>query len=602
MATADELIDTGSQQVANFSTEVELFIDDLRNFVVDVGLDVDLDDRPSITYYTDFSDFTSALRATPSIGANSTYNAPAQPGAAPTDFDIRDEETIDIPTLTDTSPVLDIPAQPDFTLPTEPTAPTVNEVEAPSAPSLNLPAVPTLVDVDIPDAINVNLPAFEESFPVDPTLLVPTDEFSFVEEDYQNDVLDAAEAQLLIDIRDEGWGISTDDELALYERQKDRAAAEGVQQENEIYRSFASRGFRLPTGATVALLEAARQLTDNKRSDANRDVSINRAEIYRRAREFAIQQGLSLNQILIQNHGFKQERALNAARFAAEFTISVFDAAVRRHNFFIERYRQYIEAYKAQVEAKLSEIEIFKTQVDAAVAKQTINQSIVDVYRAQIGASEAIVGLFETQMKAAQIEVEIENSKIEAFRARVQAYVAQVDARKLNIDSYKAAIDGEQSKVDIYRAQVAAYNSTVEAANIKSQIQSRNIANDIAEAELVLRGYETEIETFKTNVQAEVSRLESVVNIYQADTQQYSAVMGGWSSFFNNVVRAQESFIRQLDNDIKLDQEAVKIELSRQVQEAQLRLSAINTGTSVFGNLLSSAQSTLNAVVYKDDE
>lgn len=520
---------------------------------------------------------------------NTSFNAPTNPGNAPTP-DIGAAADITIPTFTDTPPNVTIGVAPTISIPDEPTAPSIKDVTTPVAPDVVLPTLPTLATVEFASAPSLQIPAFTEKFPDRDPMAFLSSKYEYSEVDYQNDVLDQVSAVLLDDLLNGGFGVTHDDEELLYERQKDRVIQESKTRETELVNKYAGRNFQIPPGSMVEILNGNIKDTHAKLSEANRDVSTTRAELLRKGREFAITQGLGLNDLLLRDYGFKQERALKSSQFAAEFGLRFADYEIAKYNSYVQSYQAYASAYETQIRAVLARTEIFKTEVDAAVAKQTANKLEVDIYTAQIGAADTLVKLFETEMRAAQVEVEIEKTRIDAFQSQIQAFVSQVNAQKVTVEAYESSVRGELAKVDIFKTQVNAYESQVRAAAIENEALNKNVTIDIEKGKLDLAGYAAKVEKYTADLAAETSRVQSLASIYGTDSDVYRSIMSAWGQILGAENTLGSNVISAYTADKSFDQKAAEIEITDLMNQAELKQKATVAGVATFAKALDAAQ------------
>ncbi|NIT14182.1 MAG: hypothetical protein GTN99_08090 [Candidatus Dadabacteria bacterium] len=595
----DSVISTSAASLDDHIAASETFINELlaltkTDFTLNYGSNL------SYAFLFDNSNMTSALTSNKPVKPANLNFVPQTSPTSPDDPDIRDSIEISLPDFAVQPPVVTIPEAPTIDdLPTIPQEPTLNDVFIPLAPDYELPELPVLAQIEFPTSPGLSIPEFTEQIPDLPEFLLETNKFEYNEPDYQNDLLDDIESLLISDVNDGEFGITPDDEEALYDRFKDRTSAEARGREGEIARAFAIKGFPLPPGPLLAELEKDAENTQFIINEGNREILVNRAELLRRGREFAITQGLSLNELLLRDHGFKQERALNAARFAAEFEITLLDAQIRRYNAIVERYQIFAQAYEVQIRSLLAQTDMYKTEVQAAVAKQEANKLQIDIYEAQVNALNTIVNLYESEVRAAQVKTEIERNKIAIFETKVRAFLAQIDAKKSEVDLYDSIIQGELVKTQIFNSQVSAFSEQVRAAGIESDIQNRNIQSDIAKAELELREYQTNIDKYRADVQAELARVGSLVDIYEADSSVLDSVISAWAAIMNIDIAAAKAFVDSKQEDTRIQQERTKIKLSELTEEANIRTLSSTVGAKIYEGLVAAAAAQVSGTAYE---
>jgi hypothetical protein len=261
------------------------------------------------------------------------------------------------------------------------------------------PAAPTVDDIpiDLPAEPTVDLPTIPD---VDSTA---------------TSIINAVFAKLLADVQNGTYGIDTADEQALWERARDREAAALRDAAEQIREEFTSTGFSLPPGAMVKAMNKARKTYYDNIANTNREIAIKRAELYRDARRFAIEQIMKLEEVLLANITAKLE--------AAKAIVTI--------------YQTQVEAWKARLEVekiqKNIEVEVYKGQVDG--------------YRAEI---QGIVSSFELGQKAREDE----------YRSIVNALSANTEVAKLLFselaEQAKLRMTGATAAAEVYRNVAAA--------------------------------------------------------------------------------------------------------------------------------------------------
>jgi hypothetical protein len=428
-----------------------------------------------------------------------------------------------IPELIISAPVVNMPVAPNTNLPGAPgAAPTLNVVALPDAPVVTLPDVPSFQNVSIPAVPSYSIPTYNAVFP-DDDLLAPSFTFTFDEQAYQSDMLDALKAELMDNLLNGGYGINTADEQLLWERARERemlAAETTIQQATA---DAASRGFPMPPGALLAVIEGAQQAALEKISSVNRDIALKRADMYVENRKFTIQQVRETEQMLITYFGYMMERALNAAKYTSEMGKHIYDALVARYQARVAGAQAASQAYEVQLKAGLAALEAYKVEMEGARLAVDVQKLVADVYNAQLDGVKTFVDVYRTQMEASKVASEIERLKLEAFRISVDTYSAQVAAKSAEFGMYKAQIEGEMSKVEIYKAQVGAYAEQVQAYSSGASAKRVVLDAQIEAARLELETFNGQIKTYTTALEADKIYLDSLLGKHNADTQRYSA-------------------------------------------------------------------------------
>lgn len=421
-----------------------------------------------------------------------------------------------VPDLTAVAPTLDFPLVPDNTLPAAPgVSPSFNSPAIPTAPLITLPTVPTLDALLLPTAPSIDLPVFAALAP-DDDLVAPTTEFQFAEAAYESTLLDPLKAKLLADLTDGGYGIETADEIALFNRARDREVEAMMSRISDAGRAMAMRGFPLPPGELSVHVEQAYQEMQDKVSSASRDITLERSKLYVENRQFTIREVKDVEQMLLNFHNAVQERALNVARLTVEFSIAIFKALVERYNARLGAYRTEAEVFTSRIRAELAKAEIYRTEVEAVKVSSELQRTQVETYLAQLRGIETSVAIFRVQMDAAKVQAEIERIKLEAYRSQVDAYTAQVQAKVAEFGMYRSQIEGETSKVQAFEAQVRAFTGQVGAAEIKSRIQLGKLQQETEQARIQLLTYQGQMDQYKADVERQVASGRLQVDYYNS--------------------------------------------------------------------------------------
>lgn len=359
-------------------------------------------------------------------------------------------------------------------------------ISFPTAQSYSVPSInvaqdyasrPTLTGLSLaapPDAPTVSFSSLAPiALPAD-DLLAPTSVFTFYEALYESTLLDPLKAVLLDNLLNGGYGIETADEVALFNRARDREVEAALTRIDEAGNAMAARGFPLPPGELSVHVDRAWQDMQNKVSSASRDITLERSKLFVENRQFTIQEVRQLENILTGFHNSIQERAFNVARVTGEFGITVYNALLAR--------------FKLRLEAA-------KTAADT-----NVQQANVDVAQAQ--------------------------ARFEIFRSQVLAYEANLrrvlDPARLQVDLYRADIDSVRTFNDARIAE-AELQAKVIDATVQQNLQSSN--QTIESARVLLLGtieqlkFRTEAAKFgSANFFAQLTSVLTTINSLSVET------------------------------------------------------------------------------------
>lgn len=446
-----------------------------------------------------------------------------------------------VPQLIYTPPPINLPLVPDATLPSAPgNAPATNVIVTPDAISVTVPDAPQFANIDIPAAPSTSIPTFTTTLPTE-ELLAPSNTFSFSEQAYQDPLLDNLKIKLMSDLLNGGYGIEPLDEQALWERARERESVAANAAVLQATTMAAARGFALPPGALIAQIEGAQQAALEKISSVNRDIALKRADLYVQNRQFTIQQSQVCEQMLITYFGYMMERALNYAKYQAEFGIQYFNAQVNLYNMRLEATKVANQVYEAQLRSALANLEAWKVTIEGAKLSADVQRTRADVYRSQLEGVKVYVDIYRTQMEAARIQADVERLKIDLFKAQVEAYVAQVGAKEASFRLYRAQIEGEEAKITMYKAEVDSYSAQVAGYASSVSALKATVDAQVAAKGLQVEVYRAQIQAYVADIQKGQAELAAQVQKYDGDIKGYDTFMRAMEAGVGSTIDAQKA-------------------------------------------------------------
>lgn len=516
--------------------------------------------------------------------------------ASPPSFSAGSASPIAIPSFDVVSPEISFPAAPNANLPNSPGAsPSFNLPNLPSAPSTVLPPIPTFEALSFPLPPSIDLPRFGGIVPTD-DLIAPTTQFEYFEELYASALLDELKAKLLDSLQNGGYGIETADEIALFNRERDREIEAMLSRIEDAGRAMASRGFPLPPGELSIHVDRAYQDMQNKVSSASRDIALKRADMYVENRKFTIEQTKALEQILIGFHNSIQERSLNVAKSTVEMAVTIFNALVGRFNARLDAYKAQAAVFADLIRGELAKIEIYRTEVEAKGVEVQARRQLVELYLAQIKSVEMAVDIFRVQMDAARVEADIERLKLEAFRSEVEAYTAQVQAKVAEFGLYRARVDGEKAKADVFDSQVRGFIGQVTAAKAQADVSLGNLQAQTEIARAQLAGYQATVSGHEANVRSQLEA--NRISIAAAEVAGVNAKMA------NDANVAMAGIIERSTNaawqanigSINALIESARVNLLAKIESLKARVAGAEFASTKFFALLSAMEGTINTL------
>lgn len=243
---------------------------------------------------------------------------------------------------------------------------------------------------------------------------MPTNTFSYTDPGYASTLRDPLINKLLVDLAQGGYGIETSDEIALYNRARDRESLTAQAAIEEAKRQAASTSFPMPQGSMFAAIERARQDALNKDSSVNRDIMLNRSKLYVENRQFIIEKVIATEGQSIELYNSIQNRRVEVAKLEVQLGIAVYALGL-----------QYFQA----------QIDMLNKQI---LAQLDIAKIPIALYSAEISSYSAFVNAISAELSAAvkQTELGLEwakadnRSRADIVRFKLQQLMATVENSK----------------------------------------------------------------------------------------------------------------------------------------------------------------------------
>lgn len=500
-----------------------------------------------------------------------------------------------IPEFNETAPDLDIPLKPEFAIPDAPTPYTVQDVTVLDWLETTFPDTPVLQESPLPAPDELNVLAVDLSVPEN-TLTAPDNTFSFVEAEYSSDLLDALDDLLKSDLLNGGYGIDPLDEQLLFERARDREIKQGAVNVRRVREGIAARRFPVPPGFLYEAEQQEIQRSAAALSELNREMLLQRSERYVQARQFAIQQGLNLEQALLNFQSAKEDRALRAAEATADFAIKFHNAAIAQFQLEIELRRLYRDLHAEHLQTVLAKVEEYRMTLQFIQAEDSRNQTRVNLYN---GLLQGVRLYYDAQIardERTKIELQIENMRLEQSKLEVEMYLAQVRARREVFDAYATEVKAESLKVELFSSQISAHNQQIETVSKTSDLKRARFQAELANLEeqrqyynLKLQKVETELRTVIAETDAFAKANQEDINIWRfgLDAQQFNSKI--------NFDRDVEVVNKYLDaTRVNIDNLNTSMGVINNYNE--LKASAAKSAIGLYENQIAGAEGALSAV------
>lgn len=492
--------------------------------------------------------------------------------------------------FTEPMPSPDFGVAPVLSYGTAPTLPEVAEIALPDAPVIDTVAVPTFLTLEAVTFAGVDLREdWLQNLETLPTLeILEPAPYSYSRgADYVSQLMTALKGKLNARL-DGGTGLDPAVEQAIWDRARDREANTALANQNEVLRQSGALGFRLPAGVIAAQVREAQQNYYNKVSELSREIGIEQAKLEQANLKDAIEQGIALEQQLLE-HSYKLEQlTFEAAKNYADNAIALHNAKVDAFKALLAGYETYAATYKIIIDGELSKVEVFKAQLEAERSKAQINESLVARYKAQIEAQMAYVEIYRARVDASKTLVQIEEAKISAGAEQVRAYTAQVNAETAKVDAYKAKVQAGAVEVEAYAAKAKAYEATVSA-------QAERARANVSRYTALAQAKTAEWEGFRARVAAETSRVEALTSQSALRLDAFRAEVAAVEAQANVTAKIWDTSIQQYATSKQYALEVAKANRDALQDNREARLEAGKVGAQVFAQLTASAYGMINA-------
>lgn len=471
------------------------------------------------------------------------------------------------PTPLPINPV-DKPPPIDVDIPDDP--PQTIDPDMPPDLELDIPVAPGLRTITIPDVPVLEFPEFDELAPVfegAPEL----EAFYYQEPEYESPI-----RQELIDKILEwllgGTGLPEWIWQRIWDRARTNEVETGLAAIQQADTDAASRGFSLPPGIRNKRVQEAETKLLEESNRLNREVAIKRAEMEVDNIRFALEKGIQLEGLFIQEFQEYARRTLEAAKYAVDAAVSVYNVFVSVYNARVAAYRMAIEVNQILIQQELAKLEAYRGELEGKRIIGELNRLDVEIYTQQNQALIAQVQLYNAQLEAVQKEINVYVAEVDAFKSRVEAAGISVDAQAKLFDAYETEVNAEKAKADMYTAQVAGYAGVIDAysAEVDAQVAEKKLLVD--SEELKIRATAADIGRYNAEVQANLGVIQASLDNIQAQVAAYTAKVSAEEA--NARIALENGRIKVLDAKNRADIDVAEAQLILEHFRGTMQLSA----------------------------
>lgn len=471
----------------------------------------------------------------PSVSLPQLGFAPVEPTGinasfpnAPSELALGTVPNVDLgsmPTYDVGSPMLiDIPL-PDPLSALLPSSPTLAVVPIPVEPSFVLPAVPTFIGLNLPAVPTLDLPTFTDTLVDAPS--APNASFTYSEVAYASANLSALNNRLVGIINGGTTGLSPQVEDALWQRGRDREAQVSQRAIEEAQRMFAARGFSMPSGTLLRVVQQAIQDSLGRDAALSREIMIKQGELEQSNFQFSFNAAINLESQLMDQFNQVQARALDAAKFTFQAVLQIFNAQVQLFQANVQAFQAKASVFETRLRGALAQLEVYKSQLEGQKLIGDLNTQQVQQYSAQIDAVKALSDVYKTRVDAAKAQIDAQRAQVEIYTAQLTGYDSQVKSKATEYQAYATRVQAELTKTEIFSQQVGAYKSRVDAYGVLVNAKLSQQTMDFRRLqEYPLEVYKSRVQAYQTSVAAEAQRVQSLISVFDQRVRAYGTVEG----------------------------------------------------------------------------
>jgi len=490
-------------------------------------------------------------------------------------------------------PSLDFSGRPNpLNIPAPPGRPNLFEISIPEAPDIVLPELPDFEQLNIPsppEALNVE---FEGVRP-ERDFAAPDVPLDFTEEEYSSELLDQTRAEIQRMMED-GLGMPAAVEQMLIDQARARDERDARRAIQEATEDWSRRGFTLPSGVLNGRIDRVKQEAQDRASQLNREVFIQRRQQEVENFRFAVSQGVALESQLIGAHLDVQQRKLEFARSLVQVALDLFNARIAEYNADVQAYQVDAQVFEQLVRAELNKLERFRLQIQAEAEKNEINRTKVEIFVSRVQALDQVVNIYRGQIEAARTVAQTNDSIARSFAAEIDGFRSQVEAKREEFEAWATKIRGELGKVQAFEAETRAFATRVDAyrTGVDAKAVKPRLEVDV-EASRVQQNL-AQIEAVRTGIQAEAERIRAKSQAFGSEAQMFASE--GQIAAAKAETNTRQFLALVEENRTKAEQALgqAQLDVTKVVQSGQILSSALDSAGRITGQLAAGAMSAVN--------
>lgn len=534
------------------------------------------------------------------------------------DLDGLDQASIEAsaPTYDVAKPSITLPSRPDLITPTPPDdPPAISTPSYPTAPTLNYPSPPVLSSIQLPTLTNPDLASIiyglqvlrsaKPTAPAEPT-------------DWASGLADQVAQQLQMSktglssyigqcpalasvcprlaelLSGNSVGYPAPVAEALRNRAFSTIERETIALERQVSDEWLSRGFSLPGGPLFARIDAARQVSIDKKADHNLAVFIEEAKQEIDNLRFAIQQGITYEAQLAEQYIKLYDLAREIGNQWLTGHIQFYGLLLDRYQKLLSGWQAEQEFFKTWLQAELSRLEEYKAKLDAAKLLGTLRQQDIDLYLSQLKGLEVEVTLYRSRIDAANAQLQGQSLVLEGYKTATQIYAEKIQANNAEWQGYDIATRGELGKAQIAETMAKLFDTRVRLYQTEAAVDKDKAGLVLEKLRLRLDRWEKNMERAKILLQETTAEADTAIKVHESNTRLYSAQVGAESAVAEAQAKGISLNLEQQRILTNVELEEAKIALERTLETSKIAMGALQEIARITATVGSGAMSALH--------
>ncbi len=642
MSSVDALISTAEARAAQYASETDFLINELRSFIksrkttlsqvpgtIQVGdayvYDLNLAGIDLPEYVTPVKDATAMPVYEPPLAPLPTAPNLAPIGAITMPV-ARTEPTLNTSGLfQQVAPSANLPdfneAEPDLHI-TE----LVAEMDAIAAPVLQTIDIPTLTLLNIRDTPTLDLPTYVAPAAPD-ALRDPVDYGAAMEATYSKML---PEMQAFIDDKVSVWvtqyspeyadwttllqakvtaalsGEVLPDqfETAMYTRARGRIEQEFQTTEQGLLETYSKRGFFEPPGALLAGLHAGRLKGAESLANTSTDIYIERRKTEVQHMQFVM--NLASTQIQsVRNFaiayagvvGNSIQQSVNYASSVTDKLTKIYDHLIARAEMSIKIMEALNAQYEVKLKAALSALDGFRLELEAEKTKKDVEIAQLQFVESQIKIQELEVQRYSALIDAVAKKSAMEELKLKGYEIRSDIFKNTTNAKLAAFDVYKASIDGDKAKMEGEKLKLEVYEELIKTdqINLESQVKAMEATEKANNAQIEI--FRAGGEVYKLDSEAALTKFNAYAEVKKLTQSIYGQELNNAIESFKANLEIPKVLMNAMIEQYKLSVQAAISEAELDIKKLSISERASEQAVGAYQAMASSALGSLNSVV-----